>query len=171
MRVLLGFPEGWDKGMYLIVTIGLMIVVPLASVVSDLTATTGAAGLFHLVGKWFTFWGIGVRLLTAGISQILRPGFTARGIFNIADPAAEPIVRELGFANLAIGLIGVLSLPFPGQFLTAAAVAGGLFLLLDGLQHLRNRDRSTNETIAMVTDLVVPIAVAVYLVGVLVMRG
>jgi len=112
------------------------------------------------------FWGVGIRLLTAGASQSIRPEFTARSIFKIDDPDAAVIVNELGFANLAFGLIGTLSLLQP-TFLTPAAIAGGLFLGLDGVLHLRSRDRSRNETVAMVTDLAVALAVLIYMIGLL----
>ena len=137
--------------MYAVVAIGLMIVVPAASVAIEFLLAQGAPYLPLLIGKWFT--------------QAIRPGFTAQHIFNITDQAAESIVTELGFANVAFGLIGLLSLPFPTPFLTAAAVAGGLFLLLDGILHMRSRDRSRNETIALVTDLVIPVATIIYLAG------
>ena len=151
--------------MYAIIAIGLMVVIPVASVGIEFALVHDAASLFYLVGKWFAFWGIGVRLLIAGINQAVRPGFTAKEIFNIADPAAQTIVTELGYANVAFGLIGILSLPFPNLFLTAAIVAGGLFLGLDGFLHVRSKDRNRNETIAMVTDFVIPIAGLIYLVG------
>jgi hypothetical protein len=118
-----------------------------------------------LVGKWFAFWGVGLRLLIAGVNQALRPGFTAKGIFKIEAPGAETIVTELGYANIAFGLIGILSLPFPVPFLTATIVAGGLFLGLDGLLHIRSKDRNQNENIALLTDLVIPVAGLIYLVG------
>ena len=151
--------------MYAVVAIGLMVVVPAASVAIEFLLSQGALYLPLLIGKWFTFWGIGARLLLAGVNQAVRPGFTAQHIFNITDQAAESIITELGFANMAFGLIGLLSLPFPTSFLTAAAVAGGLFLLLDGILHMRSRDRSRNETIALVTDLVIPLATIIYLTG------
>ena len=143
-----------------------MIVVPAASVVFEFVLSRGDGNLYFAIGKWFVFWGIGVRLLLAGISQVVRPGFTAKGIFNIADPAAETIVTELGHANVAFGLIGLLSLLFPAPFLAPAAVSGGVFLALDGLLHLRRGERSRNETIALVTDFFVSISALVYLVGV-----
>jgi len=150
--------------MYAVVAIGLMLVLPIVSVMISVLAHDGASLIF-LIGKWFAFWGIGVRLLVAGINQTVRPGFTARGIFKITDPAAETIVTELGYANIAFGFIGILSLPLPGQFLTAAVVAGGLFLGLDGFLHARSSDRNRNETIAMATDFIIPIVGLVYLIG------
>jgi len=148
--------------MYFVVTIGLMVVLPIASVIVHLLVAPGSDPLF-LVGQWFTFWGIGLRLLLAGASQVIRPDFTATKIFGVTEQASD-IVRELGFANLAFGLIAILSLPFV-QFLMPAAIAGGLFLGLDGIMHALRRDRNRKETIAMATDLVVAAAVVVFLVG------
>lgn len=151
--------------MYLFVAIGLMVVFPVVSIIVHLIVVPGADPLL-LVGQWFTFWGIGLRLLLAGCSQTLRPVFTAREIFGIKEERAADIVRELGFANFAFGLIGLLSMPFP-QFLMPAAIAGGLFLGLDGVLHVLHGKRNRNETIAMATDLIVAVAVIVYLVGAL----
>jgi hypothetical protein len=36
--------------------------------------------LWLLLGRWFVFWAVGVRLLTAGIRQIAQPRFTAETI-------------------------------------------------------------------------------------------
>ncbi|MFG1301764.1 DUF6790 family protein [Xanthobacter sp. V3C-3] len=136
--------------MYLAVLLLLMLVAPLASVLVELVVAGGPAAA--LVLKWFVFWGIGARLGLAGVKQVAQPAFTAQTIFEIADPKAQVIVQELGFANLAFGLLGLLSLVFPA-FLTPAAVAGGLFLLLAGLRHVMRPGRNRTETIAMVSDL------------------
>mgnify|MGYP003290185814 CR=1 FL=1 len=105
-----------------------------------------------LVGKWFTFWGVGVRLFVAGLNQVFRPRFTAEDIFGIGDPAAHGLVREVGFGNLAIGTLGILSLFVP-DFLLPAAIAGGLFFGLAGLGHLVRRERDIKEQLAFVSDL------------------
>lgn len=56
------------------------------------------------------FWGIGARLFTEGLRQAFNPAFTARDIFALTDPAGFTLVRELGFANIAMGLVGLLSI-------------------------------------------------------------
>jgi hypothetical protein len=148
--------------MYAVIATGLMVVLPILSIAVEFPLGHGA-DILLLIGKWFTFWGIGVRLLVAGLNQVIRPGFTAKNIFDIDAPEAWAIVTELGNANIAFGLIGILSLPFPG-FLMPAAIAGGLFLALDGLVHLRRSNRDTNENIALITDLVIPVATVLYLI-------
>lgn len=47
-------------------------------------------------GIWWAFWGVGIRLLVAGISQLVNPGRTAQGILGGKDAGAELVVHELG---------------------------------------------------------------------------
>jgi len=49
-----------------------------------------------LLGKWFLFWGAGVRLCIAGIRQLVQPRFTAEEIFGFTGEDAVKVVRELG---------------------------------------------------------------------------
>lgn len=44
------------------------------------------------------------------LRQIAQPEFTARDILKIEDKAAFEVAREFGFANLAMGILGGLSL-------------------------------------------------------------
>jgi hypothetical protein len=87
-----------------------------------------------LVGKWFAFWAVGVRLFLAGVRQMAQPEFTAKTIFEIEDSASFAIMREVGFGNLAMGALGLASLIVSGWVLPAAFV-GGLYYGLAGLGH------------------------------------
>jgi hypothetical protein len=62
---------------YLAIVVLLMLVLPLASLLIE----TREPGLV-LVGKWWNFWAIGVRLFTAGLRQVAKPAFTAEVIFH-----------------------------------------------------------------------------------------
>ncbi len=154
--------------MYLVMVIVLMVALPVLSVASELVVFHGGDVLVQ-VGRWFVFWAVGVRLLAAGLRQTIDPTFTAKTIFAIGDPAARRIVRELGFGNLAIGLIGMLALVNSG-WIVPAAIAGGVFYGLASLRHVRNRDRTRTETIAMVSGLFAAGVIAAWLVAVLVGR-
>ena len=68
---------------------------------------------FELFGKWFIFSAVGLRLFVAGLQQSTKPQFTAKEIFHIDNPESFPIVRELGFANICFGLVGIVSLSVP----------------------------------------------------------
>ncbi|MET0657181.1 MAG: DUF6790 family protein [Steroidobacteraceae bacterium] len=62
--------------------------------------------------------------------------------------------RELGVANTALGVIGVVSLWMPAWQL-AAALAGGIFYCLGGGNHVRQAHRNKLENVAMVSDIFV----------------
>jgi hypothetical protein len=103
------------------------------------------------VGRWFVFWAVGVRLGLAGIRQIAKPQFTAREIFKVDDAHALPIVRELGIANLAAAVVGLLSLAVP-SFVLPAAIWSAIFYMGAGAIHVATKERSRKETLAMVSD-------------------
>ena len=156
--------------MYLAVVILLMGVLPLASIVVEWIVSHGGADPVLLIGKWFVFWSVGVRLLLAGLRQVANPAFTAETIFAVKEKAALTIVQELGFANLSIGLLGALAL-LRNEWITPAAIAGGLFYALAGIKHLIKGERNGAETIAMISDLFIALMLAGYLAAVGLGRG
>jgi hypothetical protein len=121
-------------------------------------------------GMWFLFWGIGTRLLVAGVSQVVRPAFTAVNILGSPNPGAEQIVQELGFANLAIG-IGAIVAAFLGDWGVLVAGVGGLFLGLAGFRHLPKRHPNAKETVATWTDLLLFVLMVIYVIHALVARA
>jgi len=135
---------------HLVVVLLFMLVLPVACVAWE--TVSGAMGLMPAIGKWFVYWGVGWRLIAAGMYQCAKPSFTARGIFEIDDPKAEKLVLEIGFGNLAIGTAAIASLHFP-EWVGAAALAGAIFYALAGIQHVRNREWTWHEMVAMVSDL------------------
>jgi hypothetical protein len=146
--------EGLENGMYLLTVILLMFVFPVGSIYAEHTHFHSAAPLMLLMGKWFVFWGAGVRLLLAGLRQFFQPSFTARQIFHIESDDALPIVRELGVANFATGIVGMISLIRP-EFVLPVAISAGLFYGIAGIRHAAEKGRSGNENIAMISDLFV----------------
>lgn len=141
--------------LYLFATWGLMLVIPGIAVLAEMLLSPGADLLF-VVAKWFIFWGIGIRVFTAGLRQVLQPAFTAHTIFNIEFPDAHKLVTEIGFANVAMGSGAVLGLFLPA-FMVPAGLIGALYLGLAGLKHVTNDNRSSSETTAMVTDLLIAV--------------
>jgi hypothetical protein len=150
--------------MYYLIAIGTTVVLPLVSIVVEYISRP-ELGIIFLMGKWFVFWGIGVRLLFAGLMQATRPSFTASTILGVKDPDAGKIVVELGYANIAMGLLGVLSLIISSAWIVPAGLAGGLFLGMAGLKHVTNAQRNTKENVALATDLIVFVMVAIYLIS------
>jgi uncharacterized protein DUF6790 len=150
--------------MYFAAIVLLMLVLPMVSIAAEALLHQEVGDLGSLVGKWFTFWAVGVRLFTAGMTQVLRPGFTPESIFNIKDQAALGVVREIGFGNLAMGALGLLSLAKP-EWVMPAAIVGGLYYGLAGLGHLLRPERNFKEQVALVSDFSIFILLA-WFVGV-----
>jgi len=148
---------------YLYSTALLMLVAPALSAVIELWVRHEAALAIPTIGKWFVFWATGVRLFTAGLMQSIRPAFTAETIFQMGDEESHVIVRELGFANMSLGFIAMVSLFVPGWRIVAA-VACGLFLGLASANHLARRSPELNQMIPMVTNSLVFLVLVVYLV-------
>ncbi|AVM01287.1 hypothetical protein C6V83_14590 [Gordonia iterans] len=142
--------------MYTGFLIGCFFVFPVVSIVIE-HAVRRRRGedpdLLGLVLRWFTFWIAGVRLLIAGLTQAFRPEFTAESIFNTTDPTVLPFISELGYSNIAIGLIGVLSLRLR-SWTAPAALAGAVFLGLAGIRHLVDGGAfTTDRAFAAGTDI------------------
>jgi hypothetical protein len=146
--------------MYALSISTLMLLFPLGSAVIEARSTNGLADL-HLLGKWFVFWAVGGRLLVAGARQILQPRYTAETILGIRAPEAQYVVRELGFANTALGISGLGTLIWPGG-LTLASLAGAVFYGLAGANHAAHSSRNRLQTVAMATDLLAAAVLIVF---------
>lgn len=137
--------------MYIAIVALTVLILPVGSILLAWWANP-AAPLISLIGLWFVVWGVGARLGIAGLRQVLKPEFTAHDIFKLKGDSALVIVRELGFANLAIGIIGLLAWLFPA-FALPAAIYGTIFYAAAGIMHVKEQGRGLNENIAMVSDL------------------
>jgi hypothetical protein len=149
--------------MYIAVVALTMLVLPVASILAE-HVLHPAAPLIDLLGRWFVFWGVGVRLALAGLRQLLQPAFTAREIFHMSGEGALPLVRELGVANLATAVPGLLSLAMPG-FTLPVSISAGIFFGIAGIRHAAERNRSLNETIAMASDLFLFAVLAIFVIA------
>lgn len=146
--------------MYFVVVALFMLILPVACIAAEYSWLQSSTDLVSLTGKWFAFWGVGMRLGLAGLRQAFNPAFTAPDIFEIEDERVHLIVRELGFANLALGLLGLLAL-LPA-WTTPAALAGGLFFALAGWKHAVAGERNMTRTVAMVSDLFIATVLLAY---------
>lgn len=149
--------------MYYAVVACLMFLFPAASIAAEATMY-GVTLDFPLIGRWFVFWSVGVRLALAGLRQIVQPMYTAKEILGVDGEDSLILVRELGFANLAIGAIGLVSFLRP-EWQLAGALAGGIFYVLAGVNHLVGRGRNRLESVAMVSDLFVGLILLVVCVA------
>ena len=146
--------------MYYASVLLLTLFLPLGSIYAD-QALGNALPLMLLVGKWFAFWAGGVRLLLAGLRQQVQPRFTAEALFGISGDDALPFVRELGMANVALGVIGIAAVFVPA-FVLPAAIASGLYYLQAGIGHIRHGGRNRARALAMISDLFVGLVLLAY---------
>ena len=147
--------------MYFLSVLLLMLTAPLGSVWAEHMHLHSAAPLMLLVGKWFVFWGVGVRLAIAGLRQNIQPRFTSEYIFGIKGDDPLPFVRELGVSNLAAGVIGLLSLWQP-TFILPAAISAAIFYGIAGARHVMHGAKTFNEAVAMVSDLLIALVFIAY---------
>ena len=150
---------------YFILVILQTIVLPIASGILELVIVGGDPVL--VFGKWWAFWGVGTRLVVAGIVQISGKGPTA-AILGTEAPNTQitQLTRELGTANLGMGLAGLLAL-IPA-WAAPAGLAGGVFLLIAGLMHVNKKNKNPQEKLATWTDLLVGVVVVAFVLYVLI---
>ena len=148
--------------MYLAMVVTLMGVLPvLSTIIVILVYPAPVAKWWLEFGRWLVFWGVGARLLIAGVRQATRPAFTLQTLLGVEQPEAFLVVRELGFANIAIGTVALISLAVRAWVL-ASASAGFIFLGLAGLSHSRKANRNRFENIAMISDLLMATVLLAY---------
>jgi hypothetical protein len=153
--------EGLSPG-YLAVVLGLMVILPIATFVVERSLATNIHDSWETLFRWFIFWGIGVRLLVAGIRQVVQPSFTARDIFHLSSSDAEVVVRELGLANVCMGLAAAAS-GLVASWRACAAFTGGLYFGIAGAMHVIKRPATPNEWVALTSDVFIFGVAAVYL--------
>jgi uncharacterized protein DUF6790 len=148
---------------YIIIVSVLTFMCPAICVLAEIIFYKQQVFSFELFGKWFIFSAVGLRLFLAGIKQTADPAFTTQEIFQIKDTESFPIVRELGFANICFGLIGIISLFMP-QWRIVSAFGSGFYYGIAGFQHLFKKRTGANETFALVTDMLIFIFLVIYFV-------
>jgi hypothetical protein len=149
--------------LYFLSVLLLMVIFPVISIAIEHFFFHGTIPLMSLVGKWFAFWGAGVRLVLAGIRQYFQPRFTAQQIFGHSSDEPLPIVRELGLANFATGTVGVLSLLKPG-FVLPISIAAAIFYGVAGIRHATDKHKNQKQQFAMATDLLAFVVFIAYIV-------
>jgi len=150
---------------YVILVIAQTVALPIVSGIIELVVVGGDPVL--VFGKWWAFWGVGTRLLVAGVAQVSGRGPTS-AILGAAAPSVQEkqLILELGTANIAMGVAGLLAL-VPGWALPAG-VAGGVFLLIAGILHVPKKNKNRQESLATWTDVLVGVVIVVLAIDLLV---
>jgi hypothetical protein len=116
--------------------------------------------------RWILYIALG---WTAAVGSLVHTVF-ARSTASSIGWETNGFQYEVGFANLAMGLAGIYagSVDSSAAWI-AASIAGGVFLLLAGLNHIveivRHRNYAPGNTAILISDLGVPISLLVLLVS------
>ncbi|HTE25906.1 DUF6790 family protein [Flavitalea sp.] len=145
---------------YVIMNISLLCILPAASVTAEIVKEQIPIH-WTIVAKWFIFWAAGIRLFTAGLKQAANPEFTAREIFRFTSKDSYVVIRELGFANIALGAMGILSV-INEHWRLLAAITSCIFFGFAALQHYSKKPDTPNEFVALVYDTSVFIILLVF---------
>ncbi len=153
--------------MYILMVVFLLFVFPITSILAEMFLFKSAAGILLLVGKWFVFWAVGIRLFTAGLRQAIQPRYTAEEILGLKSSDQLIVVQELGFANISMGAMGIVTI-FNGNWVLPAAIVGSLFYGFAGVRHIFTKEKNMLENTAMVSNLMIAAILLVYLIRVMV---
>ena len=111
--------------------------------------------------------GVGVSGLSGFIAHAFRAEQAAR---HIGWPAGNPFQFEVAVTNLALGVIGVLSIWFRDDFWLATGIAASIFYLGAAVVHIREIMLSENKAPGnagpvLYYDALLPCAVVGLLIG------
>lgn len=111
----------------------------LAGIIQVLLWSTPAVEAFLLA---FLVVVVGLQGIWAFLGHYFRPDEIAA---FIGWPAGNPFQREVAFANLAFGVLGVLCLWFRGGFWIATAVGVSVFMLGAAVVHIKEIRTTQNR--------------------------
>jgi hypothetical protein len=114
--------------------------------------------------KWFIFWGLGIRLFFKGIKLASTPQFTGLSLSSFKNRDSYLLLLELGFANMALGSMGILSV-INDQWRLIAAIAGAIYFGLADMLRLLKKPGGRHELVALIYNLLVFAGLVGYLVS------
>lgn len=85
----------------------------------------------------FLNWAFVVIIGLGGIWAFIgHTVFAERVAVSIGWPSGNPFQQEVAFANLAIGILGILSVKIAGTFRIAALITYAIFMIGAGISHV-----------------------------------
>jgi hypothetical protein len=131
----------------------LIAVLPIAA--AGLEARIGQVALsWPNYWKWFIFWGVGIRLFFKGIKLASTPQFTGLSLSSFKNRESYLLLLELGFANMALGSMGILSL-INDQWRLITAIAGAIYFGLADMLRLLQKPNGRHELVALIYNILV----------------
>lgn len=107
---------------------------------------------------YFLVFGVGVNALFGASGHIFAADAVAS---KIGWPVGSPFQFEVGFGNLAWGVLGIMCIWFRGAFWLAAGLGWSIFLLGAGYGHVRETLRHGNFELynfgMILPDIVLPV--------------
>jgi len=117
----------------------------------------------QMIGKWFVFWTTGIYLFASGVRQASNPEFTGMSIFRLSSRESYVMMKQLGFANMALGAMGILSV-INDQWRVIAAITGGLYFGLGSSLYLFSAPAGKNQLVTQLYYWMVSAGLLAYLV-------
>jgi len=119
----------------------------------------------------FIVSNIGLQGIFGFMGHYFRADEVAKGI---GWPTGSPFQREIAFANLSMGFLGVLSIWFRGDFWLAAIVARSVFSWGAAYGHIVDIKKRGNTNVfnagpVLYDDILLPfVLIGLYIVGVII---
>jgi hypothetical protein len=120
-----------------------ILIGPLLMIGADLIwlAAHGGSGFAHQALRNGLVFSVGVGGLLAALGHTV---FRDQVAESIGWPTGSPFQLEVGFANLGIGVVGVMSAWYDGRFWLATIVVVSVFLISDAAGHVVDMVRNHN---------------------------
>ena len=143
--------------------IALIAVLPIAAAALE-SRVDQLALSWPIYWKWFIFWGVGIRLFFKGVKLASTPQFTGLSLSSFKNRESYLLLLELGFANMALGSMGILSV-INDQWRLIAAIAGAIYFGLADMLRLLKKPAGRHEGVALVYNVLVFVGLVAYMVS------
>lgn len=161
-----------QDALYYVVLIGLMFVLPIGFAwhdISNWVIEFDPPFKDRFLKLWvprldaaFVLWAVGVRLVLEGVRRIIGPRSAALVIAGPLTDEALLVVRQLGFACVAIGCPAIFlsySNPFASECIGLIA---GVFYLFSGAAQLLHKRSGRKQDVTMLCELTCGLVLLVF---------
>jgi hypothetical protein len=143
--------------------IALIAVLPVTAALLEARAD-GTPLDWPIYWKWFIFWSVGFRLFFKGVRLASTQQATGLSLSSFRNRESYLLLLELGFANMSLGAMGILSV-INDQWRLIAAIAGAIYFGLSDLLRLLKKSAGCHERVALTYNLLAFAGLMAYLVS------